>query len=846
MALEMPRVRMLIADDVGLGKTIEAGLIVTELLARQRVSRVLVICPANLREQWKEALDYFFHIEAKIISSQHRRSMERQLLPGTNPWEHYPFLVVSMDYAKSPQVKAQILEQKDWDIVVVDEAHNLAKPHQIDSHSKVEMERWELLRDLSTQTKHILLLTATPHNGFTDTFASLLNMLDVGAVSGPAHSPTINRDIAKAYVCQRRRKDVEEEFKKIGSNENPFPERDQDEVYVELTPLETRVIAKVDELGKHILASAGEEHPFRMRIAKWTVTHFHKRALSSPRALTLSLRNRLRRINQRLGVKDSAEDAAVTEEEARAEVLDNDTGDRATEEEVSARMERNLVGDVESFKTEKTLLESTLREAEKVTSSNDSKLNYLLDNTLRGMYRKTPKVIVFSKYKDTVDYLAAQIKTHRNYQDATVVTLDGLLDESQRKERFKEFETAGKAIMVATDCISEGINLQYLASQLIHYELPWNPNRLEQRNGRIDRYGQPKPQVFIRTMVVNDPLEAAILKVLVQKAMTIREERGFCPPFFGDDMSVLDLIREHGLEIQIGQTKLRDFLEGISRPKVVVDPFSEESIKRLQADNFYGQQNIDLEEVQKRRKETESIIGSSSEIQSFVTSGLNKFGCEITPNADGTSKIILRDKRLIPGFEERVISRATFDRFRGRNDLELDVVDLGHPLVRNLIELVKQQTFTSSDTYGRTACVTTKAASKVAAVFTFLVRYAVHTAPVSIIEELLTKGMEVYHWNELTNEEVTTLQAGIPEANTRTSEEMLSDFGVCLGKEDLEKILWRKAEERCKELIVDRQVMRTKLEVRGEQEWLTGIDRLSVASVDLLTATVFYPVLGSR
>src|SRR5260370_26369992 len=131
--------------------------------------------------------------------------MERQLLPATNPWEYSPFLVVSMDYAKAPQVKAQILEQKDWDIVVVDEAHNMAKPHQIDSHSKVEMERWELLRELSTQTKHILLLTAQPHNGFTETFASLLSIPHVGADSAPAHSPQINRDLAKASLFQRRR-----------------------------------------------------------------------------------------------------------------------------------------------------------------------------------------------------------------------------------------------------------------------------------------------------------------------------------------------------------------------------------------------------------------------------------------------------------------------------------------------------------------------------------------------------------------------------------------------------------------------------------------------------------------
>lgn len=846
MSLEMPRVRMLIADDVGLGKTIEAGLIVTELFARQRASRLLVICPANLREQWREALSYFFHVEARIISSRHRREMERELPPGTNPWEYYPYLIVSMDYAKMPEVRPQILEQKNWDVVLVDEAHNVAKPHQVDARHRVEMERWELMRDLSTRTKHLLLLTATPHNGFTDTFASLLNMLNVGAVSGPQEEPIINREIAKSYVCQRRRKDVEEEFKKLGSSESPFPTREQNEVYVELSPLEARVIDKVEQLGKHILTSAGPEHTFRMRIAKWTVTHFHKRALSSPRALVLSLKNRLRRINKVLEEEEmtAEEDVAVTEEEARAEVLDNDTGERATEEEASARMERFVIRDKDALKRETELLENALVEAEKVTPAQDSKLNCVLDNTLREMFRRIPKVIIFSKYKDTVDYLAHQIPLHRNYRDTKIVTLDGSLDESQRKEKFREFEKAEKAVMVATDCISEGINLQYVASQIIHYELPWNPNRLEQRNGRVDRYGQPQKKVFIKTMVVNDSLEAAILKVLVQKAMRIREDHGFSPPFFGDDMSVLDLIREHGFEVEIGQTKLSSFLEDISQQRKTVDPFSEESIQRMKNDNFYGQSDVDLSEVQKRLKETESIIGSQKEIQSFVRSGLNKFGCEMAPNPDGTFKIVISNSQLMHGLDKNVIPRATFDPMRGRGDPDLDVIDLGHPLVRNLIEFVKQETFTLTDIYGRTGCVTTAAASKVSATYTFLARYAVHTSPISIIEELLTLGLEVHGNGEISQDEVSKLASGTPVSGTRTVDEMSEDLTVALSKRDLDEKLRRKAEERCQLLMVERQNIKKSLEARGEKEWLEGIDKLSVASVDLLCVIVYYPALG--
>ena len=171
MALKMPRVRMLIADDVGIGKTIEAGLIVTELLARHKASRLLVICPAALRKQWQEALSYFFHIDTDIISTRHRRKLESSLPPGASPWGHYPYLITSMDYAKRPDIRAQILEQS-WDIVVVDEAHNLAKPHQISASQKVNKERWSLLGKIALikeKSNHLLLLTATPHNGYSDT-----------------------------------------------------------------------------------------------------------------------------------------------------------------------------------------------------------------------------------------------------------------------------------------------------------------------------------------------------------------------------------------------------------------------------------------------------------------------------------------------------------------------------------------------------------------------------------------------------------------------------------------------------------------------------------------------------
>jgi len=495
---------------------------------------------------------------------------------------------------------------------------------------------------------------------------------------------------------------------------------------------------------------------------------------------------------------------------------------------------------------EKEILEEAREMAKKVTPSKDSKLQQLCSNVLREMIRRDPKVIIFTRYVDTLDYLEKEIPKHRHYKNTKVITLHGKLNDSQRKERLKEFETAKEAVLIATDCLSEGINLQYMAAQVIHYELPWNPNRLEQRNGRVDRYGQNRrfegvKKVFIKTMVVNDSLEAGILRVLVEKANRIRQDHGFSPPFFGDDLSVLDLIHEKGLEVRLGQTTMDQFFANEEKVQHQ-DPFSDERIEIMKNDNFYGQSTIDLSIVKQRMKETETLVGSSEEIRRFVQSGLNKFNSIMIPNiGDDTYKIETHDDRLLEGAEDKTILRATFDPLRGHDDPDLDIIDLGHPLVRNLIELVKELTFRSDDTYGRTAAICTDSADSVSVVHTFLSRYAIHTQPVSIVEELLAFGKLLYSDGNLSAEKIQELQNSQPLADRRTEQEIKEDLVRALSGEDIRTLMRIRAEERCATLIEERKQVKKKLSEDGQHEWLDGIDMVTRASEDLLCTTIYYP-----
>ncbi len=843
MALDMPRVRLLLADDVGLGKTIEAGLIVTELMARQLANRLLVICPANLREQWREALDYFFHLDARVMSSRHIRDMERELPAGTNPWAHYKVLISSIDYAKQPSVKAQILEQA-WDLVLVDEAHLAAKPHQAGSNHSVVMDRWQLLEQLSRRSHHLLLLTATPHNGYTDSYASLLRILDVGAVNGSVDAPIIHKAIARRHVCQRRRVDIRDWFA-ASPDRYPFPERDASEVIVTPSMYEGRAIAAVEAYGHRILDHASADARASV-LAHWTVMHLHKRALSSPEALRHSLKNRRGALQRRLADSLPIDDTSLPLEVARANALDEDTGERLTPEEVGERVERSsFTHDARAAQAEIGEIDRLLSLAEEITPNRDSKLKELLTVTLWQRLATYPKCIIFTRYVDTLDYLARQISQAPRYADTEVITIHGSMNDAQRREALRRLERSKLAVLVATDAISEGMNLQHYAAQIIHYELPWNPNRLEQRNGRVDRFGQRKPVVIIRTMVMDETLDAQILQVLVKKAQQIRHDYGFSPPYFGDETTVLDLLRQHNRRLQAEQLSLFG-TDGAEDAADGVDPFAPDLLDRIRDESFYGHSDVSLPEVETRLAETAATIGSPQEIRSFVLSGLSRFGCSVAETSRSVTsyRIAIGDPRLRGAGIPNTIDAATFDPEAALDDPDLTLIDLGHPLVRRLIELVRLELFREgSEQYGRSAYGVSPAVGEVTAVLQVLARLVVATDPPNIVEELIPVAFsldgEVLGWGD----EIRPLENAPLTAERLPAADVQEDLATMLGLPTLRRSLAEVIETRRTALAAERSELRKRIEGPNiaNVRWLTGIDQIQTGSFDLLTVTILYP-----
>ena len=495
-ALSMPRVNLPIADDVGLGKTIEAGLVVQEMILRHRVRSVLIVCPSSLQVQWKEEMRDKFGLEFRIIDSATISQLRRKRGIHVNPWKHFPRLITSIDYLKRERPLRSFRETlpagdqpvfpRAYDLLIVDEAHNVAPSGR--GKYATDSQRTLALRSLVPHFEHKLFLSATPHNGYRESFAALLELLDSQRF---ARAVTPDRAQLEAVMIRR----MKSELKLRWDGSRRFAERIVQHLEVAYTGEERLAHGDLQAYSalrlKHA-ASDGE----RMA-AEFVLKLLKKRLFSSPAAFGTTLEKHVSTV----GGKKNSNVAARDIQDFSDDYADDEEYETETGEIVSAVSQSlsPLHGE------EDRLLKQLSGYAHKSSQRPDSKAQTLidwLDKTLRpnGKWNEQ-RAIIFTEYRATQKWLFDLLARQGFAEQGRLEMIYGGMPNDQREPIKAAFQAHPKEsavrILLATDAASEGVNLQNHCSRLIHFEIPWNPNRMEQRNGRVDRHGQKADEVNI-------------------------------------------------------------------------------------------------------------------------------------------------------------------------------------------------------------------------------------------------------------------------------------------------------------------------------------------------------------
>lgn len=506
-ALRMPRTTLLVADDVGLGKTIEAGLVVQELLLRHRARTALVVCPAALQAQWRDEMREKFGLEFRIVDRQLLGELRRSRGVQANPFSHFPRLIVSIDWLKG-ELGMRLLREvlpahpeipRRYDILIVDEVHNCAPAGASGRYARDTL-RTAAIRTLAPHCEHRLFLSATPHNGYDNSFAALLELLDPHRFArGIRPAPEATREV----TVRRLKQDL-----KHADGSPRFARREVVMLEVDHPPEERAVHA---DLVAYAAARARRLHGDRAQTlaADFVVTLLKKRLFSSPAAFLRTLEVHRETLRRSASTAPPAarvlerifEDVELDADEERAE---EGVGAAAQEAlEAAARTEPSV-----ATAEELALLERLTVWARRAAVTEDARTTRLLDwvqEHVKPSKRFTDeRVIVFTEYRATQRYLQERLST-RGIAGDRVELLDGTTDEDERERIKAQWQEPPSAhpvrVLLATDAASEGISLQRQCHLLAHAEIPWNPNRLEQRNGRVDRHGQPADAVFVHHCV---------------------------------------------------------------------------------------------------------------------------------------------------------------------------------------------------------------------------------------------------------------------------------------------------------------------------------------------------------
>lgn len=626
MALKLNPVRLLIADDVGIGKTVEAALIAREMLDRGEVRRLAVLCPPHLAEQWQAELQNKFNIGAELLLPSTAARLERQapLRVGESIIEYYPHLVVSLDFIKSDRRRDEFLRTAP-ELVIVDEAHTCA--FSGDGRG-ARHQRHRLVKEMAQKAgQHLILVTATPHSGNEEAFRSLISLLSDDLsnlpqdLSGPANERH-RRRLATQFV-QRRRGDIQHFL----SENTPFPKREEREESYQLSPEYQQFLATVLQYSQEKVQDKSGTR-FHQRVRWWSVLALLRSVASSPAAAAATLRSRASTAD--VETEDEADELG------RRSVLD--LMDQESAEAVDIVPGSDFEPEDSASATNRHRLLEMADTADKLTGRADQKLQKSKD-IVAGLVNDGFNPIVFCRFIPTAEYVAEALRAHLG-KDVAVMAVTGTLPPEEREARVLQLSESPRRVLVATDCLSEGINLQEHFDAVLHYDLSWNPTRHEQREGRVDRYGQPHPTVRVLTYYgMDNQIDGIVLDVLIRKHKTIRSSLGISVPVPVDSSQVMEAVFEGLLlrEIAGANNSLQLSLAALDRSfapqkQELYGRWEEAADREKRSRTMFAQETLaaSVEEARQELQAVRTAIGTHADVQQFALDTLHRLGAVIT------------------------------------------------------------------------------------------------------------------------------------------------------------------------------------------------------------------------
>ncbi len=726
-ALNQDTTRLLIADDVGIGKTVEALLIIRELMERGEIKRFAVLCLPHLCDQWHQELNDKLDIDAEVIRSGTAAALDRKYSSDAGVFSEAPYQVISIDYIKSSRRRGRFIEFCP-EMIIVDEAHTCARPAGVRNDNA--QQRHALLKEIcKDESKHVLLLTATPHSGKDEEFTSLLGLLNEDFEK--LNLETIDDQGRKAiapYFIQRKRDNI----KKWLGETTIFPEREGKEVNYKLSSEYLEAYEAALTFARGITGKGIRNQKDRIRY--WAALALLRGIMSSPDAGTKMLG---KRSEKRTGEIQELEETADAMENPIVEKTSNDSDIEQSE----------LMEKIELAQSEINEIKRLKQRLEKLANpEKDFKVRDAAE-IIEKWVKEDYSPIVFCRFISTAKYVEKILKG-KLPRSVEVQAITSLIPDEQRKEKIKELGNHKKRVLIATDCLSEGINLQEHFNAVLHYDLPWNPNRLEQREGRVDRYGQEFKLVKTYLMWSEDnPIDNIVLNVIIRKVREIQQAIGVSISLGDNDLSIMNAILDKvllypELDKKEGKQLSMSFPEA---ENIITNDIETAKRKSRNIRSIFQHARIKPEDIEESLKEIDEATGNPDVVRDFVLQALKWLQVEVKYNKVGYEISEINLPLMLKAFLKKKNRSSYLVSFDPPKPANYQHLGRNHKFVEQLCQLILSLAFEQRENLNRvarTSVIRTDSVDKMTVLVQFRVRNVIRETKGS--HEVIAE--EMYLW----------------------------------------------------------------------------------------------------